>query len=91
MVIGDRSQLAHVDTQEAKAALQTDTLEAVADRGYASAAKKSWRAIGQASPVTALPKPMTSGIEAKGRFGKQWTSSILPRRRTSIAVRPVSG
>ena len=35
-----------------------------------SAASKSWHAINAGIAVT-LPKPMTSGIEAKGRFGKQ--------------------
>ncbi len=64
----DRSQLAHV-AQEAKAALQTDTLEAVADRGYFSG--EEILACDQAGITVTLPKPMTSGIEARGRFGKQ--------------------
>ncbi len=59
----DRSQLARV-AQEAKVALQTDTLEAVADRGYFSG--EEILACDQ-SGITV----MTSGIEAKGRFGKQ--------------------
>ncbi len=64
----DRSQLARV-AQEAKVALQTDTLEAVADRGYFSG--EEILACDQSGITVTLPKPMTSGIEAKGRFGKQ--------------------
>ena len=64
----DRAQLAHV-AKEAKAALQTDTLEAVADRGYFSS--EEILACDQAGITVTLPKPMTSGIEARGRFGKQ--------------------
>src|SRR5467141_1147865 len=64
----DRSQLARV-AQEAKTALQTDTLEAVADRGYFSG--EEILACDQAGITVTLPKPMTSGIEARGRFGKQ--------------------
>jgi transposase len=64
----DRSQLARV-AQEAKVALQTDTLEAVADRGYFNG--EEILACDQAGITVTLPKPMTSGIEARGRFGKQ--------------------
>jgi len=64
----DRSQLARV-AQEAKVALQTNTLEAVADRGYFSG--EEILACDQSGITVTLPKPMTSGIEAKGRFGKQ--------------------
>src|SRR5882762_10480793 len=64
----DRSQLANI-AQEAKTALQTDTLEAVADRGYFSS--EEILACDQAGITVTLPKPMTSGIEARGRFGKQ--------------------
>jgi hypothetical protein len=39
----DRAQLANV-AKEAKAVLQTDELEAVADRGYYIAPRRSWRA-----------------------------------------------
>jgi transposase len=64
----DRSQLAHM-AKKAKATLQTDTLEAVADRGYFSgleilACEKEHIAV-------TLPKPMTSRAKAEGRFGKQ--------------------
>jgi transposase len=64
----DRAQLARV-AQATKAALQTDTLEAVADRGYFSG--EEILACDQAGITVTLPKPMTSGMEAKGRFGKQ--------------------
>jgi hypothetical protein len=39
--------------------------------------------------VTTLPKPMTSGAKAAGRFGKQTSSMSLPTM--SIAVPPASG
>jgi transposase len=64
----DRAQLARVGKQT-KAALQTETLEAVADRGYFSSAEIL--ACEQAGITVTLPKPMTSGIKARGRFGKQ--------------------
>jgi hypothetical protein len=64
----DRSQLARV-AKEAKAALQTDTLEAVADRGYFSG--EEIVACDQIGITVTLPKPMTSGAKSEGRFGKQ--------------------
>ena len=64
----DRAQLANVGSQ-AKAVLGVDKLEAVADRGYFSGAEIL--ACHNAGIAVTLPKPMTSGIEAKGRFGKQ--------------------
>jgi transposase len=64
----DRSHLAKV-AKEAKAVLQTDTLDAVADRGYFNSAEIL--ACEQEGICVTLPKPMTSGIIAKGRFGKQ--------------------
>jgi transposase len=64
----DRSQLARV-AKEAKATLRTDTLEAVADRGYFNG--EEIVACDQAGITVTLPKPMTSGAKAKGRFGKQ--------------------
>jgi len=45
------------------------TFEAVADRGYYSG--EEILACHQAGISVTLPKPMTSGIEAKDRFGKQ--------------------
>lgn len=64
----DRSQLARV-AKEAKATLQVDTLEAVADRGYFSG--EEILACDQAGITVTLPKPMTSGAKSEGRFGKQ--------------------
>jgi transposase len=64
----DRSQLARV-AKETKATLQADTLEAVADRGYFSG--EEILACEQAGITVTLPKPITSGIKAKGRYGKQ--------------------
>ena len=64
----DRSQLARV-AKEAKAALQTDTLEAVADRGYFNG--EEIVACDQIGITVTLPKPLTSGAKSEGRFGKQ--------------------
>jgi hypothetical protein len=63
----DRSQLASMAT-EAKATLEVDSLDVVADRGYFNSAEIL--ACEQAGTVT-LPKPMTSGAKSEGRFGKQ--------------------
>jgi hypothetical protein len=64
----DRSQLAAM-AKEAKAVLQTERLDAVADRGYFSG--EEILACEQAGIAVTLPKPMTSGAKAEGRFGKQ--------------------
>ena len=64
----DRSQLANT-AQAAKAALHVDTLEAVADRGYFNG--EEILACDEAGITVTLPKPMTSGAKASGRFGKQ--------------------
>jgi transposase len=64
----DRAQLANV-AKQAKAVLQTDTLEAVADRGYFSSAEIL--ACHEAGITVTLPKPQTSGAKSDGRFGKQ--------------------
>src|SRR6516225_4184053 len=64
----DRAQLAHV-AKDAQAVLQSDGLEAVADRGYYDG--KEILACEQAGITVTLPKPMTSGAKAAGRFGKQ--------------------
>jgi transposase len=64
----DRSQLANV-AKEAKATLQSDTLDAVADRGYFSS--EEILACEEAGITVTLPKPMTSNAKAEGRFGKQ--------------------
>jgi hypothetical protein len=64
----DRSQLASV-AKEAKATLETESLEVVADRGYFNGAEIL--ACEQAGITVTLPKPMTSNSKAEGRFGKQ--------------------
>jgi transposase len=64
----DRSQLANM-AEQAKAVLQADKLEAVADRGYFDSVEIL--ACEEAGITVTLPKPMTSGAKAKGRFGKQ--------------------
>src|SRR5471032_2626508 len=56
----DRSQLA---------TLQSDTLDAVADRGYFSS--EEILACEEAGITVTLPKPMISNSKAAGRFGKQ--------------------
>jgi transposase len=64
----DRAQLANI-AGRAKEVLGVDELEAVADRGYYSG--EEILACDKAGITVTLPKPITSGIEAKGRFGKQ--------------------
>src|SRR5271156_736717 len=64
----DRAQLANVATQ-AKKVLGVEELQAVADRGYFSG--EQILACHEAGITVTLPKPITSGIEARGRFGKQ--------------------
>jgi Transposase DDE domain len=64
----DRAQLANV-AKQAKAVLQTETLEAVADRGYFSSPEIL--ACQEAGIAVTLPKPLTSGAKSEGRFGKQ--------------------
>src|SRR5215472_9482726 len=64
----DRSQLARV-AKQTKVTLQADTLEAVADRGYFSG--EEILACEQAGITVTLPKPITSGIKVRGRYGKQ--------------------
>ena len=64
----DRSQLSRMSDQ-ARAAIGYETIEAVADRGYYSG--EEIVACEQAGVTVYLPKPMTSGLLAKGRFCKQ--------------------
>jgi transposase len=64
----DRAQLARM-SQAAKEALQTDALEVIADRG--SFDSNEILACAEAKITMTLPKPMTSGAKADGRFGKQ--------------------
>jgi len=64
----DRSQLSPM-AKKTKAALATDTLDVVADRGYFNG--EEILACDEAGITVTLPKPLTSGSKAKGRFGKQ--------------------
>src|SRR5262252_387316 len=64
----DRAQLANV-AKQAKSVLKTETLEAVADRGYFSSPEIL--ACHEAGVTVTLPKPLTSGAKSDGRFGKQ--------------------
>jgi hypothetical protein len=64
----DRSQLAKMASQ-AKDVLEAHHLDVVADRGYFNSPEIL--ACDQAGITVTLPKPMTSGAKADGRFGKQ--------------------
>ena len=64
----DRGQLSDM-TERARAAIGSEAIEVVADRGYYSG--EEIVACEQAGNTVYLPKPMTSGLYAKGRFGKQ--------------------
>jgi transposase len=56
-------------SKQAKEVLEVDKLEAVADRGYFDG--EEILACEEAGVSVTLPKPMTSGAKAEGRFGKQ--------------------
>ena len=64
----DRAQLSPM-AKAAKAVLAVEKLDAVADRGYFSS--EEILACDNAGVTVTLPKPMTSGMMARGRFGKQ--------------------
>jgi transposase len=64
----DRGQLANMAGQT-KAAMGTESLEVLADRGYFDGEEVlACEALGA---VPYVPKPLTSGAKADGRFGKQ--------------------
>jgi transposase len=63
----DRSQLSPM-AKQAKATLGVDRLDVVADRGYFNS--EEILACDRAGITVTLPKPMTSGSRAKGRFVK---------------------
>ena len=71
-------------TKAAKAALRTERLNAVADRGYFNG--EEILACDQAGVAVTLRKPMTSGAKAKDASASRTSSTS--RRRTSIAARP---
>ena len=64
----DRAQLSRM-AKQTKVALAVEELDVVADRGYFSSLEIL--ACKEANVTVTLPKPVTSGIKAKGRFGKQ--------------------
>ena len=70
----------------AKAALQAQKLEAVADRGYFNG--EEILACEQGGITVTLPKPMTSGAKSDGRFGKQ--DFVYLQQRMSIVARRAS-
>ena len=64
----DRAQLANMAGQ-AKDAMGVEALEVLADRGYFSG--EEVLACGPLGVTPILPRPLTSGAKADGRFGKQ--------------------
>ena len=64
----DHSQLFSM-ARQTKGVLKADTLDVVADRGYFNS--EEILACEEAGITVTLPKPLTSGSTAKGRFGKQ--------------------
>ena len=64
----DRTQLANM-ARQAQAATEIDDLRALADRGYFSG--EEILACERAGVTPYVPKPLTSGAKADGRFGKQ--------------------
>ena len=54
--------------RKAKEALGVDELDVVADRGYFSS--EQILECNQADVTVMLPKPMTTGVNANGQFGK---------------------
>jgi transposase len=64
----DRSQLAPM-SKKTTAALEVEKLDVVADRGYFSS--EQILTCDEAGITVTLPKPLTSGNKAKGRFVKQ--------------------
>ena len=64
----DRAQISGM-AMKAKAVLETDRLDVVADRGYFSG--EEILASEQAGVTVTMPKPMTSRAKTAGRFGKE--------------------
>ena len=64
----DRTQLASM-AEQAKESLGREELQVVADRGYFKG--EELKACEDAKITTYLPKPQTSGNQAKGQFGKR--------------------
>jgi transposase len=68
MTGSDRQQLAAM-SEKAKAAMGVDALDVLADRGYFSG--EEILACEPLGVTPYVPKPLTSGAKADGRFGKQ--------------------
>ncbi len=64
----DRASLTPM-AEKARAALGADEIDAVADRGYFSS--EQIKECADAGIAATLPKPMSTGMRANGRFGKQ--------------------
>ena len=64
----DRAQLSDMASR-AKQAIGADGLDAIADAGYFKG--EEIRACGAIGVTPFVPKPLTSGAKAEGRFGKQ--------------------
>src|SRR6516225_4335265 len=64
----DRSQLAHM-ARQAREVIGADGLTVLADRGYFSGEEVVACEAAGVTPI--VPKPLTSGAKADGRFGKQ--------------------
>ena len=64
----DRGQLSNM-AEQAREAIGSETLDAVADRGYYKS--EEIHACEEAGLSVTLPKPQTSNAKAEGRFGKQ--------------------
>jgi hypothetical protein len=64
----DRSQLSGM-AEQARTEIGSEQIEVVADRGYYEGGQI--KACEDAGITVMLPKPMTSGAKAAGRFGKQ--------------------
>ncbi len=64
----DRHQLSNM-AEQARTEMGVETLDVVADRGYYDG--EEIKACEDADITVTLPKPMTSGAKAAGRFGKQ--------------------
>jgi transposase len=64
----DRAQLSNM-AEQARTAIGSETIEAVADRGYYSG--EEIKACEDAGITVYLPKILNSGAKAEGRFGKQ--------------------
>src|ERR1039457_3710425 len=64
----DRGQLSNM-SEQARSAVGSERIDVVADRGYFNG--EEILACEKAGITVYLPKPMTSGAKAEGRFGKQ--------------------